>query len=237
MHIKNFLIIVLLLSGVTSPVYAENENKFTLTTYYPAPYGDYKQLKATGPDASNETIALEAGGSSGMGLVVTDANNVGIGTSVPAAKLDIVGDGSTIIVPRKSTAGDPATGVNGMIYYNSNTNKFRAYENGEWKDLIGGGGNLQCKMGSYSGSDTSLWKTIDVGFKPDFVYITGYAGDGDCSRDRVKTNTMSGSYAKKIYQSGYDNNRIQLTDTGFKVYSVVNCGSQPYFYVALKSNS
>ncbi len=237
MHIKKFLIAVLLLSGLMSPVYAESEKKFTLTTYYPAPYGDYKQLKATGPDTSNATIALEAHGSSGTGLVVTNANNVGIGTSAPAAKLDIVGNGSTIIVPRKSTAGDPANGVNGMIYYNSNTNKFRAYENGEWKDLIGGGGNLQCKMGSFYGNGKAVWQTINVGFRPDFVYITGYAGGGDCSRDRVKTNTMPGAYAKKIYQSSYDDDRIQLTDTGFKVYYVVNCPGAPYFYVALKSNT
>ena len=47
--------------------------------------------------------------------------NVGIGTMTPGALLDITGDGSTVLVPRKSTAGDPLTGANGMIYYNANS--------------------------------------------------------------------------------------------------------------------
>ena len=40
-----------------------------------------------------------------------------------------------IIVLGRETA-DPAIGVNGAIYYNTTTNKFRAYENGAWANLI-----------------------------------------------------------------------------------------------------
>ena len=58
-----------------------------LTTYYPSPYGEYQQLKATGVDTNNGTTALQAAGSSGTGLIVTNANNVGIGTTAPNAKL------------------------------------------------------------------------------------------------------------------------------------------------------
>lgn len=35
---------------------------------------------------------------------------------------------------------DPAFGVNGMIIYRTDLNKFRAYQNGSWVDMIGGGG-------------------------------------------------------------------------------------------------
>lgn len=43
---------------------------------------------------------------------------------------------------RLLNAGDGSNvpSVNGSIFYNQSTNKFRAFENGTWKDLIGGGG-------------------------------------------------------------------------------------------------
>ncbi len=45
-----------------------------------------------------------------------------------SSNLIVNADGGTILVPRKSSVGDPLTGaVNGMIYYNTNTNKFRGY--------------------------------------------------------------------------------------------------------------
>ncbi|MCX5715789.1 MAG: hypothetical protein NTV07_02800 [Candidatus Omnitrophica bacterium] len=69
-------------------------------------------------------------------------NRVGIATKSPQAALDITSDGGAILVPRKSTTGDPATPTpaNGMIYYNTVDNKFRVYEDGAWKNLVGTGG-------------------------------------------------------------------------------------------------
>jgi hypothetical protein len=78
--------------GVLTMAPSAYAGKMELTTYYPAPYGEYKQLKAAGADASNNNIALQAGGSAGTGLVVTNANNVGIGTATPGATLDVFGD-------------------------------------------------------------------------------------------------------------------------------------------------
>ena len=66
--------------------------KMELTTYYPAPYGEYRQLKSQGVDASNGAAALQAGGSTGTGLVVTNANRVGIGIAPPEATLDVAGE-------------------------------------------------------------------------------------------------------------------------------------------------
>src|SRR5262249_20343637 len=45
--------------------------------------------------------------------LATTGGLVGIGTNSPQALLDINGDGASVLVPRKSTAGDPATGTNG----------------------------------------------------------------------------------------------------------------------------
>lgn len=77
-------------------------------------------------------------------MMVLKNGNVAFGTSAPTsgAKLDIVGTGtnaSSIILPRDTTANRP-TGVNGMIRYATDTNKFEAYENGAWTNIIGSGG-------------------------------------------------------------------------------------------------
>jgi len=50
------------------------------------------------------------------------------------------GDSTTLLaVDKKADAGDPA-GINGAMYYNSNVNKFRCYENGAWQNCAGNGG-------------------------------------------------------------------------------------------------
>jgi len=59
--------------------------------------------------------------------------NVGIGTTSPAAKLDVADTGTTtsaIIVPRAGAF--TGTTVNGMLRYNSTSNLFEFYQNGAW---------------------------------------------------------------------------------------------------------
>jgi hypothetical protein len=67
-------------------------------------------------------------------------NNVIIGTAgspseFPSYKLDVNG----ALRLRPSSA---PTGANGVIYYDSGTNKFRCYQNGAWTDCIGAGTGL-----------------------------------------------------------------------------------------------
>jgi hypothetical protein len=105
-------------------------------------------------------------------LIATNSGQIGIGTQTPAAMLDVTATGtakSAIIVPRDTTAGRPAAGVaavNGMIRYNTNNNKFEAFENGSWTNMIGGGGgspggaNTQIQFnnsGSFGGSSNFVW--------------------------------------------------------------------------------
>jgi hypothetical protein len=69
-------------------------------------------------------------GKYGQNALVVSGTSVGVGTSSPQAKLHVNG---TMLLGNLS--GDPA-GSNGMLYYNTTTNKFRGYENGAWADLI-----------------------------------------------------------------------------------------------------
>jgi hypothetical protein len=67
--------------------------------------------------------------------------SVGIGTVSPSYKLDV--NSSLRLIP---TATAPA-GNNGVIFYNTSSNKFRCYEGGAWKDCInstGGVSTLSC---------------------------------------------------------------------------------------------
>lgn len=54
-------------------------------------------------------------------------NRITIGTIDEVATL--------LTLDTKTTSGDPS-GVNGAMYYNSDSSKFRCYEGGEWKDCI-----------------------------------------------------------------------------------------------------
>jgi hypothetical protein len=80
-------------------------------------------------------------------LRVDSAGSVGIGTTAPVAgaRVDITGTGaaaSSIIIPRDTTANRPVSGVNGMMRYNTETNKFEFHQNGTWMN--------------YASSDSSL---------------------------------------------------------------------------------
>ncbi|HEY8191493.1 MAG TPA: hypothetical protein VIG74_03635, partial [Alphaproteobacteria bacterium] len=62
---------------------------------------------------------------------------LGLGTATPAAELDVAGTGA-LITPRGDTAQRPASPVNGMLRYNSDSGKFEAYQAGAWQDILTG---------------------------------------------------------------------------------------------------
>ncbi len=153
-------------------------------------------------------------------LKITNSGNVGIGTTNPQAKLDVVGDGAAIIVPRKSTAGDPA-GVNGMIYYNSNSNKFRVYENGAWKNLVGGAGTTY----------VSDWAAISSGGNVTFSHPLG--------TDRIivtvqfkptLNSAVHGQHTSDYGWTGYGVEVYEISNTQIKV-----CGGNGGLHVLSSS--
>ncbi len=91
--------------------------------------------------------------------VITKTGEVGIGIPVPLAKLDVGGVTSTRGLVTDYTMFVPQTitpvASNGMVYYDSASNKFMCYENG-WKECIGGGSSKWTDDGIL---DTKTWLT------------------------------------------------------------------------------
>jgi len=88
---------------------------------------------------SGTTSTTLQGGTGGVSIL--SGTNVNIGQADSNA---------TLLVIDSSSGGDP-TGTNGAMYYNTVTNKFRCYENGFWKDCIGGSSSGSSHVSFVSG--------------------------------------------------------------------------------------
>lgn len=161
--LKNILkagAIVLLLT-LSFSVYA---GKVELTTYYPAPYGEYSELKSTGKTTENGNVAFSASGSAGTGLVVTDANRVGIGVTVPQGALDITSTTLAFFPPRVTTDQrnsiasntNPVDAKKGAVVYNTTTRALEFY-NGKWVQASASAAGLS----AYRGYDTNTSRCPD----------------------------------------------------------------------------
>ena len=92
-------------------------DEVTITTYYPAPYGVYKEFKTTG-DTS----------------LATDSGSVGIGTDSPDGVLGV--NGEINFVPQDS---EPSSNE-GSLYYDNTADEFKYYNGSIWQAVGGGGG-------------------------------------------------------------------------------------------------
>ncbi|MBI4377053.1 MAG: hypothetical protein HY549_11450 [Elusimicrobia bacterium] len=165
----------LVLAVCAEPLQSENVR---LSTYYPAPSGVYLQMLTTGRT-----------------ILARDAGDVGIGTDSPSAKLDVAG---LLRVGRYSA--DPPTASAGSIYYNTATDRFRAYHSDGWRDL---GSSVQVwDSGCFPLSQASF-RTFnhDLGGMPRIVTLLG-SRSPDCSDagllQYIDSNGL-GSYGSALY--------------------------------------
>ena len=70
-----------------------------------------------------------------VGNIEIDGINelITIGLSSDSTRVYIDKSGNRFRVPQASS--DPTTAMNGDIFYNTSTEKFRKYQNGSWSDL------------------------------------------------------------------------------------------------------
>jgi hypothetical protein len=91
-----------------------------------------------------------------------------------------------------SNAGDLSSPSNGDIGYNSSTNKFRAYENGAWVDMIGSGGSGETNTGSSLGGGLDIYST-KVGVDLRFNTLT--ASDFNLASNLISIDYTNGQAA------------------------------------------
>ncbi|MCB9072695.1 MAG: tail fiber domain-containing protein [Bdellovibrionaceae bacterium] len=90
-------------------------------------------------------------------LALATSGNVGVGTISPSVSLDISAKTDALHLPSGTTAQQPASPGNGMLRYNTTNNKFEAYENGAWVNMINATGSYSTVS---SGSGSALAPSI-----------------------------------------------------------------------------
>jgi len=157
-----FLCIIIALSFLFLPVFAEDT--LTITTYYPSPYGVYRELRAKriaiGDDyIQGGTYDWESTDSDGgeidyaADLVVE--GNVGIGTSSPRAKLEIIPEsGISGLDVRSPSAGDSHLAFQGrnnyFSYKDTGGTYFRTYNGSDYSTKVFFSGNGNVGIGTTS---------------------------------------------------------------------------------------
>ena len=105
--------------------------------------GNYNILIGSGVDtlSSSTSKFLNIGDlifGTGIGTTATTPSGglVGIGSNAPRTSLDLSQNTDAVIVPIGTTTQRPATGVNGMIRYNSTNTGLEAYVNNAWAPIV-----------------------------------------------------------------------------------------------------
>ena len=194
------------------------QETMTITTYYPSPFGIYKELRTT-----HDTY------------LATEGGNVGVGTDAPEAKLDVNGLIKLGFYDDSVGSGNKppnASHNEGAIYYDT-AGKSIYYSNGfNWLPMDGGS---KIEVGSYVGTGSSNVITLATPGLPDSVMIMSH--NTSSSQPWVsKTSAMGGNYSKEAHGPYHNNAITGLIETGFTLGTnqVVNQSGITYSYIAIK---
>ncbi|MBX4206387.1 hypothetical protein KW784_01210, partial [Candidatus Parcubacteria bacterium] len=118
----------------------------------------------------------------------------GAGTNAP----------SLFVFDTKNTTGDPL-GVNGAMYYNSNMNSFRCYQNGQWETC---GGNATSTFFLVTGSST----------------LQNYTATNGTTTNATSTNFHVSSNFSMAGLAGFGTRCLQTDNNGIISVSAGACG-------------
>jgi hypothetical protein len=155
---------------------------------------------------ADSTVAFQIQNAGSTPLFVADTTNSRIYVGNPSAD----STGALLVLDTKNTSGDP-TGVNGGMYYNSDTGKFRCYEGGSWKDCIGvgGGGSVWQQDGTYSNL-----------LEPQSGSHTGLLFGNDTNLFRAASNTLATNSDFEIEHASGSSTAFQVRVSAGYVFNV-----------------
>ncbi len=182
--------------------YAQDSDSITIVTYYPSPYGVYREMRAQRMAIGDDYIKSPDycwGAFCGTNIIPDEADlvvqgNVGIGISDPASALDVNGAFSVrnMAQPALAPAGQ------GRIYFDSLANKFKVSENAQaYVDLLGGGGGA-----FWADSGNNIYNTN-----------LGNVGVGTASPQAKLDVSYSGTQLRLTRGSAYSD--FKVNDTGW----------------------
>jgi hypothetical protein len=113
---------------------------------------------ATLQNSIDSTAAFQIQNAAGTSLFTADTTNsvIYIGNPTPDAV------GTLLVLDSKNTSGDP-TGINGAMYYNSASQRFRCYQDSTWQNCINTV-QIVSKSSNQSVASTSYGDVTDLSF-------------------------------------------------------------------------